>query len=394
MSPTHVVIAGAGVAGLETALALRALAEERVAVEILAQQPDLVYKPLAVAEPFRMAEVRRFPLRALAETGGFRLRHGALAAVDAEQKRIELADGGRIGYDVFVAALGAQPQDAVVGALTFAGVESEPALARLLEQIVSGTVRRIVYAVPAATGWVLPIYELALMTRELLTEHGTRGVSVVVATTEDRPLGLFGQEASTAIRELLSLREIDVVTGVAPRAFQNGRLLTSGDPIEADAVVALPALNGPPVIGLPHDSRGFVPTNEFGEVPEMTDVYAIGDMTQFPVKQGGIATQQADAAASAIAADAGAAAQPTPFRPVLRGVMMTGVVPRYLRSEVGRGTSEVDTEPLWWPPAKIVGRYLAPFLASHFGLPDIDPPSTGVEIHVEFDQHGRIRTPV
>jgi hypothetical protein len=31
-------------------------------------------------------------------------------------------------------------------------------------------------------------------------------------------------------------------------------------------------------------------------------------------------------------------------------------------------SSEVDSEPLWWPPAKIMGRHLAPFLAKHVGL--------------------------
>ena len=74
---------------------------------------------------------------------------------------------------------------------------------------------------------------------------------------------------------------------------------------------------------------------------------------------------------------------------------MTGMVPRYLRSEPGRGRSEIDTEPLWWPPAKIVGRHLAPFLAAHFGVPDTAPTAAGnVEIDVELDRHGRTRTPV
>ena len=59
--PTHVLIAGAGVAGLEAALALRALAEDRVSVELVSPDPDFVYRPLAVAAPFRIGEARRFP---------------------------------------------------------------------------------------------------------------------------------------------------------------------------------------------------------------------------------------------------------------------------------------------------------------------------------------------
>ena len=57
----HVVVAGAGVAGLETALALQALAPEHVSVELIAPEEEFVYRPLAVAEPFHVGEVRRFP---------------------------------------------------------------------------------------------------------------------------------------------------------------------------------------------------------------------------------------------------------------------------------------------------------------------------------------------
>jgi hypothetical protein len=66
-------------------------------------------------------------------------------------------------------------------------------------------------------------------------------------------------------------------------------------------------------------------------------------------------------------------------------------VPRYLRSDAGTGSSVVDTEPLWWPPAKIVGRYLAPFLASQLGLeagPPANAPEKAVEVEVELDPHG------
>jgi sulfide:quinone oxidoreductase len=395
MNRMHVVIAGAGVAGLEAALALRSLAEERITLELVAPGADLVHRPLAVAEPFRMGEVRRFPLRIFADATAAELRQDSVVAVDSEQKRLTLAAGGEIEYDVLLAALGARHEEAIVGALTFRGPDDSGALKGLLERIVRGSIKRVVFAVPAAVAWPLPAYELALMTREFLTERGTRGVEVVVATPEDRPLGLFGPDASAAVAELLASREVELVTGVAARAWQNGVLVTADGSVEADAVVALPALRGPGVPGLPHDGRSFVPTDEFGWVMGATDVYAVGDMTQFPVKQGGIAAQQADAAASAIAADAGAPVHPAAFKPVLRGLLMTGTVPRYLRSEPGRGQSEIDTVPLWWPPAKIVGRHLAPFLASRFGAPD-DPPSVSgmVEIDIELDRHGRLRTPV
>ena len=64
-------------------------------------------------------------------------------------------------------------------------------------------------------------------------------------------------------------------------------------------------ITGPEIDGLPCDPHGFVPVDEYGRVEGVADVYAAGDGTDFPVKQGGLATQQADAAAEHIAARPG-----------------------------------------------------------------------------------------
>jgi sulfide:quinone oxidoreductase len=390
--PFHVLIAGAGVAALEAALALRALAADLVEVELVAPEAEFSYRPLAVAEPFLVGEVRRFPLEQLVAAAGARLRRGTVIQVDPEEKVVTSDDGRTLEFDAFVLALGARPREAVVGALTFRGAQDGPELAALLERATAGNLRRIAFVVPPAVTWPLPLYELALLTAGYLSDRGTRGVEIVIVTAEEWPLGVFGAEASTAIRELLEIRGVQLVTGVAVSAWQDGRLSVAGRPaIEADAAVALPQLLGPALPGLPHDGAGFVPTDIEGRVPGTTDVYAAGDATQFRPKQGGLAAQQADAVAAAIAADAGAAVERMPFRPVLRGLLLTGFVPRYLRSETTTGRSVVDTEALWWPPAKIVGRYLAPFLAAQLGL-DVTPSetarSTAVEVEVELDPHG------
>jgi sulfide:quinone oxidoreductase len=392
-SPRHVVVAGAGVAGLETALALQALAQEFVSVEVVAPEQEFTYRPLAVAEPFRMGQVRRFPLEPLVRAAGAELRPGALAAVDPEGKAVTLADGDELDYDVLVLALGARPCEAISGALTFRGPEDGVALARLLDRTTDGELRRIVFAVPAASSWPLPLYELAFLTAEYLLEHLTRGVEIVLATPEDRPLGLFGSAASEAVARLLDARGIGLETATVARSWEDGVLrLAGGATLAADAVVALPRLEGQRIPGLPQDRSGFVPTDDLGWVLGLTDVYAAGDLTQFPLKQGGTATQQADAAASSIAADAGAAVKPEPFRPVLRGLLLTGFVPRYLRAEATGAHSVVDTEPLWWPPAKIVGRYLTPFLAAKLGLAEtvVGPLHKGaIPIEVELETGGR-----
>ncbi len=380
-SPVHVLIA---------------LAERRVAITLVAPESDFVYRPLAVAEPFRVGEVERFPLRPLVEAAGAELRQGRVAAVDPDRRLVVTAEQEELPYEVLLLALGAVPREALPGALTFRGPEDGPALAALLERAVDGELRSFVFALPAGVSWPLPLYELALLTGSYLTDRGTMGIELTLVTPEEAPLGLFGTRASEAIGELLEARGIGLQLRATPVSFEEGllRLAPEGQ-IKTAAVVALPRLEGPRLAGIPCDPNGFVPTDEHGRVGSEVDVYAAGDLTQFPLKQGGIATQQADAAAASIAAQMGADVEPAPFKPVLRGLLLTGMVPRYLRSEVGTADSVADTEALWWPPAKIVGRYLAPFLAQRLGLPET-PPRTGaddVSIEVELNPRQPTRRP-
>jgi sulfide:quinone oxidoreductase len=87
-------------------------------------------------------------------------------------------------------------------------------------------------------------------------------------------------------------------------------------------------------------------------------VYAAGDATWYPLKQGGVATQQADAAAATIAADAGLPVALKPFSPVLRGILLTGDKPQYIRED------EIAEAPLWTPASKVAGRLLGPYLTA------------------------------
>jgi sulfide:quinone oxidoreductase len=385
-APLRVVVAGGGVAALEATLALRDLTTEPVSIELIAPDTEFVYRPLAVTEPFRTGEARRFPLAPLVEAAGGTLRPGRVLSVDPERRVVGVAEDGEVGYDVLLVALGARPREAVANAITFAGPESGGALSDVLGQALEGRIRRIAFALPAGVAWPLPLYELALQTSSFVTERCTRGVELVVVTPEERPLAVFGARASEAVAELLADRGIACRTGTTPVLFEGGVLrVAPGESIEADRVIALPRLEGPRLAGLPFDSGGFLPTDDFCHVGSEPDVYAAGDATQFPLKQGGIATQQADVAAADIAARAGSTVEPMPFRPVLRGLLLTGMTARFLRSEPGTAESAIDTEPLWWPPAKIVGRYLAPFLASTLGLSDEAPPTTGDVIPVEVE---------
>jgi sulfide:quinone oxidoreductase len=127
--------------------------------------------------------------------------------------------------------------------------------------------------------------------------------------------------------------------------------------------LSLPRLAEPAIKGLPHDGAGFLPVDRLGCVRSVHDVYAAGDATDFPIKQGGLATQQADAVASAIAALAGARVTPQPLEPVLHGMLLTEDHPRWLRDEAAaHGEVAAAEYGLWWPPTKIAGLWLGPYL--------------------------------
>jgi sulfide:quinone oxidoreductase len=282
-------------------------------------------------------------------------------------------------------ALGARPVSGIPGAFVFRGPGDEEAFGALLREARTGEVKRLVFALPAGASWPLPLYELALLTAVHLSEAGVSDVELAIVTLEERPLQLFGAAASRAVAELLDLHGIVLRADTTPVGVEDGALRVLPDErIEADRVVALPRLEGPRLDGVPHDTKGFVPTDSFGAVRGLDDVYAAGDLTDFPVKQGGIAAQQADAAAESIAAAAGAPIDPRPFSPVLRGLLLTGLTPRYLRTEPSSVVSEVDTEPLWWPPAKIVGRHLAPFLAAQLHISESPPAGESVPVDVDL----------
>jgi sulfide:quinone oxidoreductase len=383
-----VLIAGGGVAGLEALLALRALAGDLVDLELLAPEPAFWYRPLAVAEPFDAGRVHHFELASIAESAAASFTLGQLATVDADARILRTGQGAEIGYDILVIACGAVPQPWLAGALTFRGPADSDAFRRLLAEADNGSVRSVAFTLPAGGIWPLPLYELALLTATRLAGRD-KHVEIALVTPEPAPLSLFGEAASCAVRDLLREHGISLHTGRYPARYEAGILELAPDTtLAVERVVALPRLEGPRIPGIPQDADGFIATDLSGRVHGLASVYAAGDITQFPIKQGGIAAQQADAVAEVIAAQAGAAVQPHRFQPVLRGLLLTGGAPRYLRSEPhgGQGdTSTVSDEPLWWPPGKIVGRYLAPFLASHGGF-EIQPPAdtTGM-LEIEID---------
>lgn len=369
----RVLIAGGGVAALEAMLALRDFLGERVEIELHAPRRDFIYRPLAVGEPFVAGTLTRYDLAKLAKLAGATFCLDSVASVDQENRHVCSPDRNETLYDYLLICTGARMLTSVSGAQTFWGVSDEGGVVETMRRLREGELHRVAFTIPA-TSWPLPIYELALLADADLTRLGSReGTTLTVVTPEDMPLGVFGAQVGERMSNLLEERGIGLLTGSHAVNVSEGLLhISPGDPIEVDEVISTPGLEGRQIEGLPIDPSGFISVDEFSKVIGMDRVYAAGDVTTFPVKQGGIATQQSDAAAEAIAADLGVDLAPRPFDPILRATLWTGEKPEYLYGRLAGGSGETSIfsdQAIWEHEGKIVGRYLAPFLNSIPGSP-------------------------
>ena len=370
----RILVVGGGVAGLETIMGLRALAEDRVDLTLVTPERTFTYRPLAVLSPFGATGPQRFPLELITAEHDVAFVRDTLHAVDLDRAVVHTQGGDRFPYDELVLAIGGVLREAVPGALTFRGPQDAP----LLQAALSSGAERIAFVVPPGTTWSLPAYELALLAAAECRRLAP-GTRLALLTPEHAPLAAFGPAAGAAVAAELAAAGVELDTDTLVESFDDGHLrLGLQGSVRVDHVIALPRIEGSRVAGMPYDKLGFLPVDEWCRV-RGTDVYAAGDATDLPVKQGGLAAQQADTIAAVLAARAGAAVTPAPLRPVLRGLLLTGAGSRYLHRLLEADDGAVSSEPLWWPPNKIAGRYLAPYLASRL---DIALPEGGSPLAV------------
>ncbi len=365
----RVIVAGAGVAALETLLALADLAPEQTDVTVLAPSSEFVYRPMTVAEPFAYGPARRYPLAPIVADAGGRLLADELVRVDPSSRTIHTKSDQPIPYDALMLALGATATERYKHALTIDDRRMDETLHGLIQDVEGGYVRSLAFVSPGRMAWPLPLYELALMTAARAYDMGME-LSVTIATPEDAPLAIFGSAVSNAVSERLERAGIQTISSAYAEVPAQGEVVINpGDRrLRVDRVIALPELYGPSIRGIPLGEHGFIRIDAYGQVPDAGPIYAAGDATEFAVKYGGIAAQQADVAAQAIAALAGAAVTPEQFHPVIHGMLLTGAKPLYLTAQLTGGhgfSSEIADAPSWSPATKIAAKYLAPCLAEY-----------------------------
>ncbi len=382
--PAQVIVLGGGVAGVEAVLALNDFAPEQLSVTLVSADREFLFKPMAVEEPFSGKPPEQHDLEALTTELGVAFVQARATAVRSDENIVELDRADDRHFDALLVALGARMSAPFEGARV---LDPRQALAvdEAIREAAESASGKLAVVIPSGPAWPLPAYELALQTCRRVEEQGL-DLEIELVTPEERPLGVFGSVASEAVAELLRGRGIQLRTSTRLEQAPGGELLRhpGGERYEAGAILALPLLSGPGLSGLPHDGSGFIPIDGQARVLGARDVWAAGDGTNFPIKQGGLAAAQADAAAEDIARRFGAPIQAKPFEPVLRGQLLTGGDSLHMSHEAvgGRGEGVVSRDALWWPPSKVVGRYL-PAILEHEGI-EYDPTPPREHLDVEL----------
>jgi sulfide:quinone oxidoreductase len=349
--PLRVVIAGAGIAGLEAALAVHELAGDRVDLTLISQFGNVHQQGLP-ADAWSLGPLARIPVSSVARAAGARLVPGRLTSVDAERRFARLHDRSTIAYDALVVAVGARRVMSFDrGAVIYGGRLDAEAVERVLDRARRGAAARFLVVVPPGAGWTLPAHELAARAAEAAPASGPR---VTLVTYEAVPAEALGPTAAGAVAGVLADAGVRVLSHCTAEGVARGELcLTDGGRLAFDSLVALPYLRGPRIEGLPCTPEGYLPADPHGRVAER--VFAAGDAIDFPVKQGGLAAQQAAAVAESIGHLAGTVASPTPVQPVLRAVLPVRERCLHLEHDLTRGTSSVTESSPEHPVHRVAG---------------------------------------
>jgi len=369
MNRFRVVICGGGIAAWEGLLRLRKLAGDSVDITVVAPNDEQVLRPFAVRQPFAGGPPKRYPLADIVADNGAEWIQDSLSWVDPVDQSVHTEDGRELNFDALLLAVGARQLSPFDHVRTFRDAEADEVFEGVVRDIEEGYSKSIAFLLPEGPVYPLPLYELALMTAERAHSMSIEDLELTLVTPEHKPLIVFGPKVSDAVSDLLARSGVTVHTSAKANVPATGRLTVTPPGIELhpQRMVAVPRLTGPAIRGLPGSAHGFIPIDRYcGVTGTRGRVFAAGDAAEFPIKHGGLGTQMADSAASAIAILAGRDNEAEPFHPVIRAKLMGGHDPLYISARLVGASgfeSEVHDTPPWPEDEKVVGKELGPYLA-------------------------------
>ena len=172
MANFRVVICGGGIAAVEGLLHLRRLAGDSVDIELLAPGDELVYRPMAVREPFAFGRPRRYPLRRIAHDTGADWTKDALEWVDADARAVHTNQGRRVEYDALLIAVGARQVEPYKHVATFRDADADGTYHGIIQDIEGGYTRNLTFIQPVGPGLAAPALRAGAHDSGARREHG------------------------------------------------------------------------------------------------------------------------------------------------------------------------------------------------------------------------------
>lgn len=341
-SRPEILIAGSGPGALEATLGLSASKHLDASVALISPQLEFQYRPNMVMEPFGVTNTAKYAVAEVIRHPNVTQWQGTLERVDTAASKAYSPEGDEFDFDALVIATGTDAHaDLAEPVVTFGKPGSLDKLKEIVAEIDAGSINSVLFTAPTGPTWQLPIYEFALMCADRAERQSGQQITIVVVTPEAEPLDVFGAENSAAVRQLCAELGVVVHSDATVEAFDGTTAnLSDGTSQAADRVFAMPRLTGRAPEGIPTDENGFIHVDDNQLVEGTSNVYAVGDVTDFRVKQGGLASLQADAAIAAIEAALGDREAPDPFVREIEAILIAASRRLAMRAGIGEETSQ------------------------------------------------------
>jgi sulfide:quinone oxidoreductase len=319
----HVLILGAGFAGLELATRLSETVSDAVRVTLLDRHDAFFfgYSKLEVMLGRQSADAVKMPYGDIAKDG-VEFRQETVVGIDPVARRV-VTDAGTHDADFLVVAMGADYDMAATPGLAEGGHEyyTLAGAERLRDALAGFDGGRVLVSVLGQPFKCPPApFEASFLLHEHFTRQGIRD-AVQMATTfpMQGPVPVTG-DVSQMFRDALADRGIEelpqhLVTGIDPAA--GVAQLANGETMAYDLFVGIPVHRAPdPLAASGLAVNGWVPVDQDNLRTRFPQVYALGDVCSGPrnvPKAGIFAECAALVVADDIAAQITGAAPPAPY---------------------------------------------------------------------------------
>lgn len=361
-SRPEILIAGSGPGALEATLGLSRSEYLDATIALISPQIEFHYRPNMVMEPFGVAKTAKYAVAEVIRHPNVTQWKGTLERVDAEAGRAYSPEGDEFNFDALVIATGTETHaDLPSPVVTFGDPGSLEKLKDIVGEIETGAVRNVLFSAPPGPTWHLPLYEFALMCADRAEHQSGQQIVISIATPESAPLDVFGAENSASVSQMCAELGVVVYTDVTLETYDGTTAqLSDGSRYPIDRVFAMPRVTGRAPEGVPTNDAGFVHVDDNELVQGTSNAYAVGDVTDFRVKQGGLASAQADAAISAIETALGTREVAEPFGREIEALLLTADRRLAMRARIGDESSQsLAVEQPTGPTQKIYSRLLS-----------------------------------